>query len=292
MLPFCTEQANFNHFVEFIYQIYSFLIEHISKLFLCLYQFIPCTITDFADGYSKILNWISCLNIITKLPCWSVSELKLSMYRNMMYRHDYAALKIRSCHYTLKKQYVCRIYVQNLLFCLSECRGLWVWLKISKNKNKSYLSKPIIAIPPHMPVKYNIINQPVDQKNHYGGHQKRVFSYDFLEPYIIFGYPNTLDMKGCYLYTNHVDNMSFYLYPTDNFVHTQVPLELLFPFLTLMQARKIALAHGIIAGSRCNMKILLEKIKNHSCPMCSSSFSIFQINKSVNQLTSMRLKKM
>ena len=83
-----------------------------------------------------------------------------------------------------------------------------------------------------------------------------------------------------------------HLYPTENFVHTQVPLELLFPFLTLVQARKIALAHGINAGSRCNMKLLLARIENHSCLRCNSSFSIFHINKSANQLALIRKKKM
>jgi hypothetical protein len=118
-----------------------------------------------------------------------------------------------------------------------------------------------------------------------------VFSYDFLEPYLTFGYLNTLDMKGGYLYTDHVNDASLYLYPAKIFVHTQIPLTLLFPFLTLVQAHKIALTHGINAGSRCNMKILLAKIENHSCPTCNSSFSIFYISKSANQLASIRKKK-
>ena len=71
-----------------------------------------------------------------------------------------------------------------------------------------------------------------------------------------------------------------------------MPLELLFPFLTLVQACKIALAHGINAGSRCNMKLLLERIENHSCLICNFSFSIFHINKSTNQLAAIRTKKM
>ena len=293
MLPFCIEQANFNRFVRFIYQIYSFVIEYISKLFLCIYQLIPWSITDFADGYSKVLNWISYLNIISELPSWSISELTLSIHQNMMYQHDYASLKIRSCYYILKRHYRCRIYVRNLLFYSLGCGGLRVWLKIPRNKNNPLLSKPIIVpAAKHIPIKSNIINQPVRQKNCYGGHKKRVFSYDFFKPYLTPGYPNTLDMKGRYLYANHVDDASLYLYPTNNFVHTQVPLGILFPFLTLMQARNIALAHEIIPGSRCNMKILLTKIENHSCLKCSSSFSIFQIDKNVNQLASIRMRKM
>ena len=77
-------------------------------------------------------------------------------------------------------------------------------------------------------------------------------------------------MKGRYLYTDHVNDASLGLYSTENFVHTQIPLELLFPFLTLVQACKIA--HGINAGSRCNMKLLLARIENHSCLICNSSF--------------------
>ena len=129
----------------------------------------------------------------------SISKLTLSMHQNMMYWHDYAPLIIRSCYYVLKRQSRCKIYVQNLLFYLSGYGGLRVWLKIPKNKNKSLLSKPIvIPAAEHMPIKSNIINQPVHLKNYCGGHQTRVFSCDFLEPYLTSDYPNTLDMKGHY----------------------------------------------------------------------------------------------
>jgi len=168
-----------------------------------------------------------------------------------MYQQDFVALKIRLYCYALKKQYKCKSYSRNLLFCLSKCRKLWIVVKTPKNKIKSLSSKPrmCVSTAKHLPINSCISNQPVHPKNYYGGHQTRVFSYDFLEPYLTPGYPNTLDMKGHYLYTDHVNDTSLCLYPTENFVHTQIPLELLFPFLTLVQARKIALAHGINAGS-------------------------------------------
>ena len=50
MLPYCTEQAVF---VQSIYKIYSFVTGHVSNLFLWINQLIPCTITNFADGYSE-----------------------------------------------------------------------------------------------------------------------------------------------------------------------------------------------------------------------------------------------
>ena len=111
------------------------------------------------------------------------------------------------------------------------------------------MHRTAVSTAKHMPINSNISSQSVHPTNYYGGHQTRVFSYDFLEPYLIPSYPNTLDMKGRYLYASHVNDESLCLYPTENFVHTQIPLELLFPFLTLVQAHKIALAHGINAGS-------------------------------------------
>jgi len=107
MLLFCTEKADF---VQSIYQIYSFVTGHVYKLFLWINQSIPCTITNFADRYSEILNWISYLNIISELPCWSISELVLSTHQNMMYQQDFVALKIRLYCYALKKQYKCKSY--------------------------------------------------------------------------------------------------------------------------------------------------------------------------------------
>ena len=102
MLPFCTEKADF---VQSIYHIYGFVSEHISKLFWWIYQSIPCTITNFADRYFEILNRITCLNIIAELPRWSISKLIPSTHKNIMHQQDFTALKIKLCHYTLKKQY-------------------------------------------------------------------------------------------------------------------------------------------------------------------------------------------
>ena len=107
MLLFCTEKADF---VQFIYWIHGFVTEHVSKLFWWIYQSIPCTITNFADRYSEILNWISCFKIIAELPCWSISELILSTHQNIMHQQDFTALKIKIYHYTLKKQYKCKTY--------------------------------------------------------------------------------------------------------------------------------------------------------------------------------------
>ena len=90
MLPFCTEKADF---VQYIYQIYDFVTEHISKLFWWIYQSIPCAITNFADKYSEVLNWISCLDIITEIPCWTISELIVGTHQNIMRQQDFAALK-------------------------------------------------------------------------------------------------------------------------------------------------------------------------------------------------------
>ena len=115
---------------------------------------------------------------------------------------------------------------------VSKCRKLWILLKIYKNENETPLSKPktVVPISKYMPTSSNISSQPVHPKKYYGGHRTRMFSYEFLEPYLTPGYPNTLEMKGRYLYTDYVNDASLCLYPAENFVHTQIPLELLFPF--------------------------------------------------------------
>lgn len=133
--------------MQSIYKIYSFAAKYhdVSKL-LWIYQSIPCTgtIANFANKYSENLNWISYLNIIFELPSWSISELVLDMHQNVMRQHDFAALKIRSYRYTFKKQYKCRIYIHNLLFCFSKYKKLRVQLKISKNKSNYNLKQLFI----------------------------------------------------------------------------------------------------------------------------------------------------
>ena len=82
----------------------------------------------------------------------------------------------------------------------------------------------------------DIFSQPIHPKKILWWLQK-MFNYDFLEPYLTPDHPNTLDMKGHYLYIDHVNDASLCLYPTEIFVHTQIPLELLsfFNFGTSLQ---------------------------------------------------------
>ena len=131
-----------------------------------------------------------------------------------MPQQDFAAL--------LKKHYRCKIYAQNLLFCLSKCKKLWVLLKIPRNKNKTFSSKPKTAAK-YMLTNPNISSQPIHPKKYYGGYKRKMFNYDFLKPYLTPDYPNTLDMKEIiYILIMLMMHCSVYILLKFLFTHTSL----------------------------------------------------------------------
>ena len=113
-----------------------------------------------------------------------------------------------------------------------------------------------------------------------GGHGARIFSYQFLEPYITSNISTTAHFR----FVDHVDNIKILEFPESEYIHAAIPLYALFELLPVVKARKVASIHGFSAGSRCNQAQLLDATVNHSCLACTTHSSIFVPDKNSAQL--------
>lgn len=121
-----------------------------------------------------------------------------------------------------------------------------------------------------------------------GGSKIKLLDYDFLKPYV----------QGEYVPTNQQHKYKFVTYAKINEVNQylstmtitcDIPLKVLFNNITLETAREIAAIHGISAGSRCSLQLLLSHLDNHFCSDCLDNVSVFSIEKSQSEKNTMKV---
>ena len=136
-------------------------------------------------------------------------------------------------------------------------------------------------------------SMPLNQM-HLGGYRNRAFRFEVLEPYVTSNILK-IDTHANFKYIDHVSDVQILKleYPSDRFVHTSMPLNLLCEILPATKARKIAVIHGISAGSRCTPSQLVASVVNHSCHSlaCSNYSTIFEPAKNEAQLAVDRVTK-
>jgi uncharacterized Fe-S cluster protein YjdI len=126
---------------------------------------------------------------------------------------------------------------------------------------------------------------PQNTQTCFGGFSARIFTFDFLKPYISSD-TSHISTSAHFRYLDYVSNIQLLNYPEDQYIHTSIPLHILCGLIPISKARKIATLHGISAGSRCTIAHLLASTENHSCLVCSKYSSIFVANKNSTQLGS------
>ncbi|KAF8800470.1 hypothetical protein BYT27DRAFT_7117458, partial [Phlegmacium glaucopus] len=123
-----------------------------------------------------------------------------------------------------------------------------------------------------------------------GGSGLRHHNFTLIEPYVVSDIPDILH-KCNVCYVDHVEDVGLLAYPSPTYVHTNIPLSILFKLITLSNARKAAAVHGVSAGSRCTIAQLSLAVEHHSCLKCSSHLTVFSSDLNVDQLSSKRSKK-
>ena len=229
-----------------------------------------------------------------------IQLLELFMCRNLYLRHNFiAAIKYLIC----KNLLPCNS-AQLMLGCGHLC--VLVILIISKlllkRKNKTRRQRLyIFRLNRRSLLIIGILNQQVknmnimqDYKKNYlwqgehkytsiGGYSSPVFAFGLLEPYIVSD-TTKISPTAHFRYTDYVNDIKILSYPSDQYIHTSIPLHTLCEMLPISKARKIALAHGVSAGSKCSSAQLLACTSNHSCSACSSYLCVFVANKNSAQL--------
>lgn len=192
------------------------------------------------------------------------------MCRNLYLQHDFIAALKKLIKFIPSS---CQCIWTQLMLC---CSHILLILK-TKTKTRSHRlnifrlnhrSSLIIGILQQQ-VK-NITAEPtnhiqLNNQIHFGGYSNPVFKFDFLQPYITSDSSNISTMAH-FRYVDHVlDDVKLLNYPADQYVHTKIPLNTLCELLPASKGRKIALVHGVSAGSRCAPTQLLANTVNHSC---------------------------
>ena len=217
----------------------------------------------------------------------------LSFQRHLYSKHDFIAavrnlfMNVTSNHY----QYPKYINFLRLMF-----RPKHVKKTRRQCLNLFRLHHRSLSISGILKQRTRILNAQMDQKKkvsrheHFGGYGARIFSYQFLEPYITSNTSN-ISTTAHFRYVDHVDNINISQFPEDQYIHATIPLFALFELLPVSKARKVASIHGISAGSRCNQAQLLDNTVNHSCLACVAYSSIFIPDKNSAQLHADRVVK-
>jgi len=240
----------------------------------------------------------SALNVTVSMHLnTSVTLASLMLKRNLYRRHDFCIMYLsilygnmaqNSMQYNL---YIFALYFKNLMSnCAKHQRHHQPKWRIKKNKFninkwKNYHSDKLITFESNL--------HTPSGPTHIGGHSPKLFTSDTIFPHIDIKHYN-LHTNSKFRYIDYVDEstkLSKYI-DTTSFVCAQLPLTVLFNYLSLPQSREIAKLHSLSISSKSKAIELLTCAENHNCSNCSNYFTVLSIEKSTAQLTKNRVKKL
>ena len=233
--------------------------------------------------------------------------IQLFIFRNLYLRHDFVAalknlIKINPSSYTG----LSCIWTQLMLCCGHSSFSLIfiigkLFMKKIKHVTRSHrlhifrlnrrstgitgiLHQKVTKMTAEHTTKTTPSHIHFNNENPRGGYRTPIYEFDLLQPYITSDSLKISTMAH-FRYVDHVDNVNLMNYPADQYVHANIPLSILCELLPTSKARKVALLHGVSAGSRCTPAQLLASTVNHSCLACLRYSSIFVPNKNKAQLS-------
>ena len=137
-----------------------------------------------------------------------------------------------------------------------------------------------------------IFNRPAMYTFPRGGGFRYEFQFDALEPHLT-GFDVT--KENAFVFVDHVDSTGQLLYPVDKgFVHVNIPLKIVVPFLSVKFLLKIAKLHHISIGSHLPKSEIIRSFDANSCASCSLYHSVFAVvdsksSKAKNRMRALRL---
>jgi len=214
----------------------------------------------------------------------SIHLAQLLSSRNLYLRQDFVAATQKLVRDNLKFHYTIRVLLLRWLYKNKQKRSLQLYLFRLNHRTSLIIGilrqRVKIMNARHQNVKTQL---PQNSQACSGGFSKRVFTFDFLEPYISSD-TSCISPTAHFRYVDHVRDTKLMDYPQDQYIYTHIPLHILCELIPISKARKVALIHGVSAGSRCTATHLLASTDNHSCLACSKYSSVFVANKNTAQL--------
>ena len=226
--------------------------------------------------------------------------VSLAIRRSLYLKHDFANKMHLLCSHVTRVK-ACNVYILCRLY------ARFVWPR-KRDLGLSFLSRyahfPLFQrlflfsenykqlVRPLRPVRLSnaAVSAGVQAPLCLGGGSSRLHSFESIERYVISDMSDTT-AKCNFRYVDHVDDIGMLSYPAPAYIHTSIPLSILFGLVTLANARKIAAMHGISAGSRASTAQLLVLVQSHSCLKCSSHYTVFSSDLNFNQLNVDRVTK-
>lgn len=126
-----------------------------------------------------------------------------------------------------------------------------------------------------MPKKKNHYVESAKPGMQYGGDNTCVLKYAVVEPYITSESDKQYNLQSTLKFVAHVADTDLHCYMPSRYIHTRIPLETLFEFIPLSEARKIGHIHGLKGIARCKRDKIVALIKGHSCMRCTQFKTIF-----------------
>ncbi|KAF8802937.1 hypothetical protein BYT27DRAFT_7110922 [Phlegmacium glaucopus] len=110
----------------------------------------------------------------------------------------------------------------------------------------------------------------------YGGGRQHEFSALEVEPYITAGYG--FNCECTFKFVDHVDSLGRLAYPiTQNWIHANIPLPNILPYLSVRVALKIACLHHLQIGSHVPKSEICRIFEGHNCISCNLYSTVFAI---------------
>jgi hypothetical protein len=226
--------------------------------------------------------------------------LSLRLRRHSMSKHDFQVLYIRC-----KRKILCQS--ENVLGIII---GSHLGLDLNKKKNYGLSSEVVVRLcrylqkltsrdlytgiyslagtagSPEVVCSTSMSHKTT--KESVGGGCSRTHLFSLVSDHLVPG-STEYGQDSMLRYVGHVDEIELLTYSSPEFVRTSVPLNVLFTFLPLVHARKIAAVHGISVGSRGSTMQLMMQIENHSCIRCRTFFTVFSLEPTPEKLTARRV---
>lgn len=222
-----------------------------------------------------------------------LSLVRIEMMRSFQHSHDFVALQWRtgkrlswlyipcSMLYNLSQSRIS--YLRTSATCLRGVRMQCFFIGHRWPLSSSH-------IPNHCSPLYSpTVAFKLPSETCVGGRSSRL-SCTSVQPYIV-SKPSVLNNQSCLHYVAYVDNTGLRAYPSNKFVHANIPLPMVSQLLSITVSRYIAMMHSIAVGSRCMVAQLKTNVDGHDCLGCPSYTTVFSVEHDSTSKTAARVRK-
>ena len=252
------------------------VLRHISRCYTLCRPPLFCLLVNLVCDIYAILK---CAYVFDERRHAVAVLVRVASMRFCLRSHDFVALL---CKTMLKLSCLPLSILQNLSrSCTSLCLPLTRLSSSGLSKLRFHIGRkpPILksrALNPCVLLSPRPLSMPTPPSvSRIGGGCSRL-AWATIQPYAT-SKPGTLGEQSSLHYVAHVDKLDLKGYPSDRFLHADIPLPVATQLLPITVACSFAKIHGVDAGSRCTVAQLRSCVQQHKCLDCPSYITIFSV---------------